>query len=180
MNQGYDFHSDPIPGLSPLDGSLLSKTCLLGGGNFIMVVPTAGTINPVVGNVNGVINANYSAGILASLALLQQNTLLGVSANNFLLVLRVQDLNLLTPVNGRGVAAPSCDRNNVRAGYVDRGDLVLPTEGRIGRAEVRDIIGKSAQTNVQEHTKELGVLGLILQEVAGAPRPIEQAIELGA
>lgn len=176
----YDFYCDPIPDVDKFDGPLLSKTSILGGGNFIAVADTAGTFNPIVQEVNGFIDDNYTAGILASKPLLQQAAFSDVSAFEAQVLLRVQEIQQFTPVNGRGVAAPSCNRYEVRVGYVDAGDIPA-FDGFIARTDLRLITGRAALTSIQEHTLELGVLGLSLTtDFSEIPRPIVNALELGA
>ncbi len=176
----YDFFCDPIPDVDKFDGPLLSKTTILGGGNYIAVAETAGTFNPIVQDVNGFIDANYTAGIFASKPLLQEAAFQDVSAFEAQLLLRVQEIQQFTPVNGRGVAGPSCNRNEVRVAYVDAGDIPA-FSGFIARTDLRLITGRAALTSIQEHTLELGVLGLSLTtDFTTIPRPIVNALELGA
>jgi hypothetical protein len=176
----YDFFCDPIPDVDKFSGPLLSKTSILGGGNFVATFTTAGTIFPIVQDVNGQVDNTHLAGLLTSKPLIQEATFEGEDAaitHNFL---RVQDIQDFTPVNGRGVAAPSCNRNEVRVAYVDRGDLI-GFDGFIARADLRLITGRAALTSIQEHTLELGAIGLSLTtNFDDIPRPIVNALELGA
>ena len=177
----FNFNSDPIFEFN-YDGSLLSKTSILGGGDFIASGTSIGVFNPVVGTDNGGTTSptTYLAGVLTSLPLLQEFTFGPVDAFAAQLLLRLQDIEDFTPVPGRAVAAPSCNNNEVRTVYVDRGGNV--GDGVIARADLDNIIGVSMQTTVQEHTKELGAVGLSLVAVSvepTPPRPIVSAFELG-
>jgi len=179
----FNYNSDPIPTLDKFDGTLLSNTSVLGGGDFIASGTSIGVFNPVVGTTNGGSQSptTYLAGVLASHPLIQENGFGPVDAFAAQLLLRLQDIQDFTPVNGRAVAAPSCDRNEVRVVYVDRAGI--PGDGVIARADIRNIVGVSAQTTVQEHTIELGALGLVLVPVsreATPPRAIVTAMEIGA
>lgn len=176
----FSVFCDPIPDPDTFAGPLLSRMSLLGGGNFIAVSPTAGTFNPIVLATNGIINANYAAGLLTSNALLQTPVFNTVDAFEAQLLLRLQDIADLTPVTGRGVAGPSPDRNNVRVAYVDRGNLIA-SEGLIARLNQRLIAGTGALNIIQQSVAELGAIGLkLVTSFAVIPRPIADALQLGA
>lgn len=180
LNQGFDFFCDPIPGSAPArySGPLLSNTSILGGGNFIAVSSTTAAFNPVVDAINGLINAGqYAAGILASTPITQVTTLQSVDAFTLQGFGRAQNVLDTRPTTNRAVAAPSDLRHQVRVGYVDTANL--PGEGFIARAEVRDIIGKTPQTLVQQHTLDLGAAQLVLPLTGTPPRPILRVVEIG-
>jgi hypothetical protein len=175
----FNFFCDPIPDVDRFSGPLLSKMSMLGGGNFIAVSPAAGTFNPIVLATNGFINTSYTAGMLTSNALLQTTTFGPVDAFAAQLLLRVQDIADFTPVNGRGVAGPSLNRNNVRVGYVDRGNVI--SDGLIARVDRRLIVGTGALNSIQQSVRDLGAIGLQLAiGFAVIPRPITDALQLGA
>lgn len=185
LNKGFDFYADPLPGTVPsvYSGALLSNTTILGGGNFISLRATDTMVfNPVVGTINGVIdNGLYQAGLLASTPIIQEPIIQDIDATGLQLLLRVQNVLDLAPTTNRGVAAPSNLRNQVRVGYVDTAG-VPASEGFIARAEVRNIVGKTPQIEVQSHALELGAIQLsltTLQEGFPAPRPIVRVIEIG-
>ena len=145
---------------------------------MIAVSPIATIFNPIVGEDNGFIDLNYTAGIMASKPLMAFSSFQDTDAFQAQIFLRVQDIIQFIPVNGRGVAAPSCLRNQVRVGYVDTGGLLF--DGLIGRVEIENILGKSAQTNVQEHTLEIGVAGILLDDSTDfLPRPVVDVYEIG-
>lgn len=177
----FDFYMDPIPGPVPYFGPLLSNTTILGGGDLIATSTSAPAFNPVVDITNGFIDLNYSAGILASSPMIQETTFQDVDAFAAQLLLRVQNILAIAPTPNRGVAASSSLRNQVRVGYVDNGGLL--SDGLIARTEVRDIIGKTPQTTVQEHSLEIGAVQLNLVPVGtpgvSLPRPITSVIEIG-
>lgn len=178
--QPFDFFCDPIPGSSPArySGPLLSNTSLLGGGNFIAVNSSSAAFNPVVGIINGLINAGqYAAGILASTPITERTTLQNVDAFTLQGFGRAQNVLDTRPTTNRAVAAPSELRHQVRVGYVDTAGF--PGEGFIVRVEVRDIIGKTPQTLVQQHTLDLGAAQLVLPIAGTAPRPILSVVEIG-
>lgn len=183
LNQGFDFYANPLPGQVPsvYSGSLLSNTTVLGGGNFIAVNSAATPFNPIVGNVNGTINTDYAAGLLASTPIIQEPIIQDIDAFGLQLLLRVQNVLDLAPTTNRGVAASSNLRNQVRVGYVDTAG-VPASEGSIARAEVINIVGKTPQTSVQQHAIELGAVQLSLTPLSEgfpAPRPIIRVIEIG-
>lgn len=184
LNQAFNFYADPIPGPRPAvwSGILLSNTTILGGGNFIAIDNISSNImSPIVDTTNGIINdGQYAAGILASTPIIQENAIIDVDAFSLQLLLRAQNVLDLAPATYRGVAAPSNLRNQVRVGYVDTAGV--PGEGSIGRAEIRDITGKTPQTEVQEHALEIGAVQLVLTPLSdgfSAPRPILDVIEIG-
>ncbi len=184
----FEFYSDPLPGTAPdkYSASLLSNTNLLGGGNIIAAAPsTTEVFAPVVDDVNGAINSGqYFAGILASTPILQEPQFSGnaaVSAQEAQLLLRAQDILLLAPTTNRAVAAPSDLLNQVRVGYIDSANIP-GSEGLIGRIEVINILGKTPQTVVQQHTLQIGVAQVTPTPLSAGnnpPRPILSVNELG-
>lgn len=184
----FEFYSNPLPGTAPdkYSASLLSNTNLLGGGNIIAAAPlTTEVFAPVVDDVNGDINSGqYFAGILASTPILQEPQFSGLaaaSAQEAQLLLRAQDILLLAPTTNRAVAAPSDLLNQVRIGYIDSADIP-GSEGAIGRIEVINILGKTPQTVVQQHTLQIGVAQVTPTPLSAGnnpPRPILSVNELG-
>jgi hypothetical protein len=176
--------------ISPLfdttDGTLLSNMSMLGGGNIVACPPTITQggqpyFNPIVGVINGTVNTGltnqYEVGILCSTPILATFGAAGIDAISLQQFLRVKDIITTLPANGRGDAAPSDLRNQVRVGFVDTAGA--GGDGFIGRAEVEKVLGKSAQTSVQEHALEIGVVGIVLQDAGAAPRAIVDVVEIG-
>jgi hypothetical protein len=177
--QPFNYTIAPI--FDTTDGTLLSNMSLLGGGNIIACPPTIGIFAPIVGIINGTVNSGtageYEVGILASTPIIATFAAGPLSASSIYALLRVQDIIADLPANGRGVGAPSDLRNQIRVGYVDTAGA--GGDGFIGRAEIEKVVGKSAQTSVQEHTLEIGVVAIVLENSGGAPRAIVDVNEIG-
>ncbi len=155
----YDFFASEMFG-DEINGTLLSLITILGGGNFISVDSTSGTINPVVNIDNGLIDG-YNAGVLASRPLIATNAFQNQDAAIAQEFLRVQDITTTDPARDRGVAAQSCERNNVRIAWVDTTNGPPGNMGFIGRQNREFVRGQGLQTTIQEHTIELGAVGLV-------------------
>lgn len=181
----FDFNSDPLPGTVPTkySGPLLSNTNVLGGGNLIAALSAGlgAPFAPVVDSANGNIGSGqYLAGILASTPIIQTPKFQLATAAETQLLLRAQSVLDIAPTTNRGVAAPSDLLNQVRVGYVDTAGLL--TDGVIARTEVRNIIGKTPQTSVQQHSLQLGTVQVSLEPTSiapVAPRSIVNVYEIG-
>ncbi len=178
----FDFFTAELFGNNNrLSATLLSNTTVLGGGSFIAVSTAAGPFNPVVGMQNGFIDANYTAGILASKPLFMRSFAFDVDAFTAQTFIRLHDVLELNPTTNRAVAALSDLRNEVRIGFVDTGGM--GGEGLIARLDVERIVGKTQQTVIQRHAKELGATQVALLPISEAggtvPRPLRVSIEAG-
>lgn len=162
---------------NPVTGTLLSNMSILGGGNFISALTTAGTFFPVVDSQSGSLG-NYTAGILASRPLIATNTFSTEDAAVAFDFMRLQDIRGTLPATNRGVAAPSYERNEIRIAYLD--SFGIGPDGLFSRQDWNFVQGQATQIVLQDSAIQLGAVGIILQNAGIAPRAVVSVKSIGS
>ena len=175
----YNYSIAPVFG-DPVYGTLLATMSILGGGNFISVLPFAPTFNPIVDIQSGPIGINYLAGLLGSRPLIVQDNTFDDDAALIHNFLKLQDIGVPFPATNRGVAGPSYERNEIRIGYIDNLGQAPTVPGLIGREDWDFVQGQGAQQSIQQGSVELGAVGIILIPTGTAPRVVSRVASLGS
>lgn len=154
--------------ISDEDGHL-SRTSILGGGNIVNIAGAAGVINPVVGDDDGTIDANYSASVLASTRNIA-GTSSGSTAANVFSFVKLKAVTESQPVTGKAVASQN-QRNHKLL------NAVWILDNKIGRQPFENMITMGGKLIAHQQVKLTGSVSIGLAQGATAPSQLQYVVE---